>query len=334
MTRRQIVLCRIPDGTPQPDDFAVVESTAGDRLRTGQVRVRTTLFGLNAGLRSRLGTGLSTTFGPPVSLGDTPRSDAIGTVVESASATIAVGDTVVGSLPWVTECITGDRDLAIVPATDDPVEYLTFLGHVGRTAWAGLVSVGRLQPGQTVWISAAAGGVGSCAVQVAERLGARVLASAGGSERTTFLRDILGVADVIDRRSGDLRENLRALAPDGIDLYFDAVGGDHLRIALELLRPRGTAVLVGRSGPRDHQAVLADTGDMIRRRLTIIGLSVTDHPEAAAELTSFVDKTRPLHAAATVTRGLDRLPDAFCALLAGEVLGRAVVDVRQTAAGQ
>lgn len=331
MALQRVILSAIPGSRLSSDDFSVIEDDRPTRLRQGQVRVRPLLFGLNAGLRNRLGTGRSTTFGPAVGVGDTPRSDAIGVVTASEAGCLSVGQTVVGTLPWASVAVVRAQELATISPADDPIQHLTTLGHVGRTAWAGLVSVGRLRPGQTVWISAAAGGVGSCAVQIADRLGANVIASAGGPGRVGFLRDVLGISAVADRRL-DLRGQLEAFAPDGIDLYFDAVGGDHLRLALDLLTPGGTAVLVGRSGNSEHGPVLDDTSQLIRRRLTLAGLSVMDHPEAAGQLLAFADQARPLHAAATVAYGMAAIPESFSALLAGEILGRAVVDVREGAA--
>ena len=326
---RRVILRAVPDTVPRPEDFEVIEATPQTTLEDGQVRVRACLFGLNAGLRSRLGTGRSTTFGPAIGIGDTPESDAVAVVTASAHPGFSTGDTVVGSIPWTTSAQVQGGSLRRIDPGSDPLRHLTILGHVGRTAWVGLVTVGRLAPGQTVWISAAAGGVGTCAVQFAQRLGARVIASASGAERLAYLSDTLGVDAVMDRRR-DLPTQLGALAPDGIDLYLDSVGGEHLTTALAALRNNGTAVLAGRVGGSDHLPVLHDTSLLIRKRLSLKGFSVTDHPGAQAEVEQFAadaDNQPDLRPVATVRLGIDNLPEAFCDLFAGGFIGRGVVEV-------
>ena len=288
------------------------------------------MLGLNAGLRVRLGTGSSTTLGPAIDIGDTPQSDGIGVVLESRCAALDPGDTVVGLMPWATESVVAGALLRRLDSAADPLRYLTLLGHVGLTAFAGLVTVGQLQPGETVWISAAAGGVGTCAVQIADRLGAKVVASASGRDRLEFLRRDLKITNVVERKH-DLGPQIREVAPEGLDLYFDSVGGDHLSTALDVMRERGRVVLVGQMHGDPQVPILGDTSGLIRKRIRLSGFSVTDHEDARPELESLVLRTdgeRPMVGVASVRRGIEAVPSAFCDLLAGHSIGRAVVDLR------
>jgi NADPH-dependent curcumin reductase CurA len=328
MQRQYIELARIPSDGVEAADFAIRRAEGTLSVGPGEVMVRAEMFGLNAGLKSRLGTGLSTTLGPAIGIGDTPQSDAIGTVVDSRDGAVPVGSTVVGLMPWADLSIRPGKVLRVIDRSADRLQHLTVLGHVGLTAFSGLITVGRLAEGETVWISAAAGGVGVCAVQFARALGATVIASASGEDRLRFLRDELGVEKVMDRND-DLEAQLRDLAPDGVDLYFDAVGGNHLLAALPAMRERGRIVLVGRVGGHRHPPILADSSLLIRRRISMTGFSVTDHPESRVGLEELVAAAgQKIKAIATVRSGLSMIPAAFADLLAGRFIGRGVVDVR------
>lgn len=334
---REIRLARIPGRQTEPADFAVATIDPPAVLGPDHVRVRSLMIGLNAGLRHRLGTGRSTALGPALDLGDVPRSDAVAVVTQSNHPGFAVGDHVIGLLPWATQCDVPGDHLRTVEG-DEPLRHLTLLGHVGLTAYVALFTIGRLTSADTIWISAAAGGVGTCAVQLARARGATVIASAGDDDRLDFLRTELGVDLVVDRRL-DLEPQLRALAPDGLDLYVDGVGGDHLRVALDLMRDRGRVVAVGRAGSLDHAPVLQDTSSLITRRLSLTGFAVTDHEDQRPALVGAIadleaSQPRRLRPAATVRHGFDALPRAFCDLLAGRIIGRGVIDLTASSRGE
>lgn len=324
-----VQLARIPGGQVRPQDFALRQSVMPAEPEVGEVVVRADVFGLNAGLRHRLGTGQSTTLGPALIPGDVPCSDAVGTVVASREAAVPVGARVVGLVPWAGFSTVPVAGLLAVDPTIPALEQLTIRGHVGLTAYVALVCVGALAEGETVWISAAAGGVGSCAVQIARALGARVLASAGGAERVGFLRRELGVAHALDR-TVDLAAQLCDAAPDGLDLYVDLVGGDHLDLALERLRDRGRAILVGRAGAASRDTLTLDHSRLIRHRLTVVGMSVTDHPQARTALLDLVDRADPpMRPIASVDYGPEAIATSFAGLFGGHrPVGRALVDVR------
>lgn len=328
-SHERIVLARVPGERIEPTDFDLRSDHGPVADPGGDVTVEASAFGLNAGLRTRLGTGRSTTLGPAIDIGDTPRSDAVGTVIASDRPDIRTGDLVTGLLPWSRVATVDGSGLRVLPADADPVRHLTILGHVGRTAWAALMTVGHLRPGETVWIPAAAGGVGSCAVQIALRAGAHVIASAGSAAKLDHLRDTLGATEVFDRHE-DLVGALARHAPDGLDVCLDLVGGDSLRAALAAMREHGRIVVAGRAGPPPTRPVLEDSTELISRRISLLGLSVTDHPHAQSELEDFVEHHEgqgPFVSCATTYQGLAEMPRAFCALFSSEVIGRGVVDV-------
>lgn len=333
----EVRLTRVPGQRPEPADFTIVPVDPPAALGPAQVRVQSLMIGLNAGLRHRLGTGRSTALGPAIDIEDVPCSDAVAVVTESNHQNFSVGDHVVGLLPWATECVA-DADQLRAIDHDEPLRHLTLLGHVGLTAYVALFTIGRLSASDTVWISAAAGGVGTCAVQLAQARGATLIASAGDDERLEFLRTSLGVDLVVDRRL-DLEPQLRELAPAGLDVYIDGVGGDHTRAALAVMRDGGRVVAVGRAGNLDHEPVLQDTSALIARRLSLTGFAVTDHEDQRAALNRMVtdieaSSHRRLQPTATVRHGFNALPDAFCDLLAGRIIGRGVVDLAATSQGE
>lgn len=329
----EVRLARVPGTRVEPDDFTLHEREVPEPT-AGEVIVRTEAIGLNAGLRHRLGTGRSTTLGPALAVGDVPRSDGVATVVASTDPGLPEGSRVVGLLPWAGLAAMPVADVRPVAPRALVEELLTIRGHVGLTAYVALTRIGNLQPGETVWISAAAGGVGSCAVQFAKMLGGNVIASAGGPDRVRFLTDELEIEHVLNRREL-LADQLDAAAPGGIDLYLDMVGGEHLELAVSRLRERGRAVLVGRTAGNLSDAIVLDHPTMIRSRQSVLGMSVTDFPDALPGLTRLVDGAGPgLKSVATRWTGAADLGEAFSALLKGQAYGRAIVDVGTTGPGK
>ncbi|TDT97536.1 hypothetical protein EDD99_5684 [Streptomyces sp. 846.5] len=328
---REVRVARRPQGTVRPEDFVLAEAAPLPELSDGQVRVALRRLGMNAGMadamRERTNSGR-----PGMALGAVPRSDAVLEVLESRSDAFAPGDLAVRSWsPWREMDVVDADQLRRVPAerADLPLEsHLTVLGHVGFTAWVGMVHVGQVRETDTVYVSGAAGGVGSCAVQFAAAHGARVIASAGSPQKVALLQE-LGAHAAVDYHDGPTVELLRAAAPDGIDLFFDNVGGDQLEAALDMLRLRGRAVLCGAvsqyggegTGPRNYLR-------MIYQELTLYGFTVTEHedlrPAFEREAIQLVRDGR-LISIHTVLNGFDRIPEAFSALQTGGNRGRMIV---------
>ena len=333
MTVHEVRLARIPEHAVRAADFEVVEAGAAPELLDGHVSVGLRRLGLNAGLANRIG-GSDTAYGPGIGVGDVPASDAVVEVLASASDEYRVGDLAVRTSPWRDVDVAVPEELRRIPAPYEqiPLEaYLTVLGHVGFTAYTGLVHVGEVRRDDVVFVSGAAGGVGSCAVQFAKARGARVIGSAGSAEKVKLLTEALGADAAFNYHDGDADELLRAAAPEGIDLYFDTVGGDQLDAALGALRYRGRVVICGASsqyGSHAERRGPANYTRMIYQELTMRGFTVTAHedlrPVFAAEVGALVHAgtVSSLH---TVLEGFGRIPEAFAALLAGGHSGRVIV---------
>lgn len=330
MRCREVRLLAIPDGSATASDFEVVDSEVGTP-GPGEVLVGPRRLGMNAGLANRLG-GAGTAYGPGIGVGDVPASDAVVEVLESGHDDWQVGDLAVTKMPWRTADIVAAHELRRVAdsgGVDDDLDvYLTTLGHVGFTAWTGMVHVGQVGADDVVYVSGAAGGVGSCAVQFAKARGATVIGVAGSKEKVALLTDQLGADRAIDRHDGDAVELLRAAAPDGIDLYYDNVGGEQLEAALEVLKHRGRAVICG--------AVASGTApgnfrQVIHQELTLRGFTVSEHEDLREQFESQVrawmqdGRVRSVH---TEFEGFERVPEAFESVLAGTSTGRVLVSVK------
>ncbi|ATG51800.1 NADP-dependent oxidoreductase [Brachybacterium vulturis] len=329
MISREVQLVAVPDGSVRAESFGVFE-TEVDAPGDQQVLVELRRLGLNAGLAHRLG-GEGTAYGPGIGVGDVPSSDAVVEVLESAAEGFAPGDLAVAKVPWCTAAVVdADQLRRIDRATpeQDLEAYLTVLGHVGFTAYTGLIHIGEVRPEDIVCVSGAAGGVGSCVVQFAKARGASVIGVAGSAEKVALLTDVLGADRAINRHDGPAAELLRDASPDGIDLYYDNVGGEQLDAALEVLNARGRivicgAVAAGSGGPSNYRR-------MIYQELSMRGFTVTAHEDLRAQFESEVGgwlregAVRSLH---TVFDGIDRVPEAFASLLAGGSSGRVIVAV-------
>lgn len=321
----EVQLTEVPDGAITAECFGVVEAQTGDPS-AGQVLVGLRRLGLNAGLAHRL-DGEGTAYGPGIGVGDVPSSDAVVEVLDSDDERLAPGDLAVTKLPWRTAAVLDADELRrIDPQPDHELEaYLTVLGHVGLTAYTGMIHIGEVGADDVVAISGAAGGVGSCATQFAKARGATVIGIAGSAEKVTLLSDILGADRAINRHDGPAVDQLRDAAPDGIDLFYDNVGGAQLEAALDVLKPRGRIVICGgvarSAGPANYL-------NLVHRELTMRGFTVTAHedlrPRFEAEVGGWLREgtVRSVH---TVFHGIDRVPEAFASLLSGGTTGRAVV---------
>ncbi|MFB7721848.1 NADP-dependent oxidoreductase [Nocardia sp. NPDC056100] len=328
-TGHEIQLAARPDGVPTAANFALVQRPIPE-LADGQILVRNTWMSVDPYMRGRMDDRPS--YIPPFELGAALEGSAVGEVIESRSAAIPVGSTVSHFAGW--------RELAVVDAEAAnpidttlaaPQQYLGALGTTGLTAYAALTEVAPVRPGDTVFISAAAGAVGSVAGQIAKALGAaRVIGSAGGPAKTALLRDEFGFDATIDYRAGDLAGQLAAAAPQGIDVYLDSVGGEHLRVAVEAIGQHGRIALVGAiSGYNGVEP--ARTPDLYlaaTKEVTLRGMLVTSYlglfPEyigkAAAWLADGTLRTRE-----TVYEGLDQAPAAFLGVLSGANTGKMLV---------
>jgi hypothetical protein len=330
---REFHLASRPVGWPTPENFAFVDVEVPDP-GPGQVLVRNTYMSVDPYMRGRMNDVRS--YVPPFQVGKALDGGAIGEVIASGSDTIPVGATVLHSLGW--------RDLALLDATHarivdplaapTPATYLGALGTTGFTAYVGLLDIAGLREGDVVFVSGAAGAVGSIAGQIAKLRGAsRVIGSAGSAAKVNHLVDKLGFDAAFNYHDGPVHRQLAAAAPDGIDVYFDNVGGDHLTAAIYALHNFGRVALCGAIdayNATDARPGPPNLGLAVSKRLTLRGFIVIDHhdrmPAFLAEVAPWIRDGRVV-ADETVVHGLEHAPDAFIGLLRGENVGKMVVAI-------
>src|SRR4051794_40280289 len=243
MLSREIRLAARPAGEPQPSDFELAEVEVAEPAE-GEIVVRNAFMSVDPYMRGRMDDRKS--YVPPFVLGAPLSGGAVGEVVASHADGFAEGDVVLHHLGWREYAVLDARyarmlDTSLAPAS----AYLGVLGMPGLTAYVGLLEIAGLRPGDVVFVSGAAGAVGSLAGQIAKLRGHTVIGSAGSAEKVAYLRDELGFDAAFDYHDGPVWESLRAAAPDGIDLYFDNVGGDHLEAAIGALHNHGRVALCG-----------------------------------------------------------------------------------------
>ncbi|TCP53001.1 hypothetical protein EV191_10562 [Tamaricihabitans halophyticus] len=329
---REVRLVRRPEGAPVADDFDVV-SVPVPTPDAGEVLVRNEYLSVDPYMRGRMIDTKS--YAEPYALGAVMTGGAVGAVVRSAAPELPSGTTVVHDYGWreysrVPAAAATRIDTTVAPAS----AYLGVLGMPGQTAYFGLFDVAAMRPGDTVFISGAAGAVGGLAGQFARLRGARrVIGSAGSPAKVAYLRDELGFDAAFDYRDGSVREQLRAAAPDGIDVYFDNVGGDHLRAALAAIRPFGRIALCGAiSGynsttpqPGPDNLVLA-----VGKRLNLRGFVVYDFADRVPEFEAQVGRwlqDGQVWLRETTVSGVDSAVPAFLGLFDGSNTGKMLVQL-------
>jgi NADPH-dependent curcumin reductase CurA len=322
---KHVVLAARPQGEPQASDFEVRnvdEREPGD----GEVLVRNVFVSVDPYMRGRM-TGIRTYVGP-YEVGDPIDGGAVGRVVASRYDGLAEGDWVSSMLGWCESGIVeGSRLRKLDPSIAPPSTALGVLGMTGFTAWVGLVDVGEVKEGETLYVSGAAGAVGSTAVQIAKLKGLRAIGSAGAEEKVEWLRS-LGV-EAFNYKETPAKE---ALA-DGIDVYFDNVGGDQLEAALSALRPFGRVVACGaisRYNDERPEPGPRNIGFVVSKRLRVQGFIVTDHlarfGEFLREVGPWVAEGKLQHRE-TVLDGIENVPAAFSGLFRGHNTGKMLVRV-------
>jgi hypothetical protein len=329
---RQILLKRRPEGLVQRDDFESVDG-ARPEPADGEVLVRTDWLGIDATVR----TWLSKAEGyiPPVEIGEVVRCSGVGTVLESRSAKVPEGSLVATLTGWQEYAVVGDDPMltTVLAEGSDPLAALSVFGAAGMTAYVGLTDIGDVAAGETVVVSAAAGGTGSIAVQIAKILGCRVIGIAGTDEKCAWLVDELGIDGAINHRTDDLAAKLKELCPRRVDVFFDNTGGPILDAVLSRLANNGRVVLCGAissyndahkpPGPANYL-------NLISRRGRMQGFISWDYWGRWAEITEQLEKWMfdgKLVHREHVFDGLDAAPDALNAMFTGENLGKIVIRV-------
>ena len=327
---REVRLASRPVGWPTPEDFALVESEL-PALTDGQIRVRNTVMSVDPYMRGRMSAAKS--YAAPYELGVAMTGGAVGVVEQTRAAGFAVGDHVLHGLGWREVAVldaTAARTVDVSLAPDSA--YLGVLGMTGLTAYAGLTRIAEIRPGDVVFVSGAAGAVGSVAGQIAKALGAsRVIGSAGSAEKVRHVVEDLGFDAAFDYKDGPVSRQLRAAAPDGIDVYFDNVGGEHLEAAIGSLSLGGRIAVCGMiSGYNDTEPAPGPRNlvRLIQTRGRIQGFLVGDHYDLAREYAGRAAEWLAdgrLQSRETVVDGIDHAVDALLGVLRGENTGKMVV---------
>ena len=323
---REIHLAARPYGVPQPSDFVLAEVDVPDPA-DGQVLIRNAYVSVDPYMRARMNDVKS--YVPPFALGEPLTGGAVGQIVASRNDGFEEGSWVVHSLGWRELALSDGRGVMAFDRTMAPVSTaLGVLGMPGLTAYVGLIDVGRPREGETVFVSGAAGAVGSVVGQIAKQRGCRVIGSAGSPEKVAWLRE-LGFDEAFDYREAPVREALRG----GIDLYFDNVGGPTLEAALSALRVRGRVVACGSIS--QYNAIEPPVGPrnlslVVTKRLRMEGFIVSDHydrmPAFLAEVAPWV-RDGTVRYRETVVDGIENAPAALIGLLAGGNIGKMLVRV-------
>lgn len=328
---RSVVLCSRPKGEPMLENFAVVERHL-PALAEGEVLTRTLWLSIDPYMRGRMDDAES--YAPSVKLGEPMTGETVGEVIASRHPDFVPGQVVLGPRGWQSYIVSSASSLVLLPDGGVPWSaYLGVLGMPGATAFAGLRDIGKPQPGETVVVSAASGAVGSVVVQLAKRQGARVIGIAGGVEKCRYVSHELGADICIDYRAvPDLKAALRDACPQGIDVYFENVGGAVQRSVYPLLNDFGRMVMCGMVAEYNDSEPVPGPNlfPVIRKRLHIQGFIVLDRPQNFIDWRAFAV---PLVASGELRyreqriEGLENAPAALLAVIGGRNEAKVVVHV-------
>lgn len=322
---REVHLTAHPDGMPTPDQFKVIETEIPDPGED-QLLIRNNYMSVDPAMRPRLSNGQQPL---NVAMG----GGAIGTVIASRHAGFKEGDIVQHQAGFREMYLSNGKGLHIIEPGDLPVTvFMHTLGGTGFTAWGGLLVTGALQKGEQVFVSAAAGAVGSVAIQIAKIYDCYTIGSAGSDEKCAWLRDELGVDAVINYREGNLRRDLKTAAINGIDVYFENVGGEHLDAALPRMNPLGRIPVCGMISSYNNPGARSDgvttLSNMIYNRITMRGFVVTDFQDRRddfeRDMREWLADGRMKYRE-TIIEGIENAGNALIGLMQGENIGKMLV---------
>jgi NADPH:quinone reductase len=331
-TNIEIRLASRPHGWVTEENFQISRAPVPEPSE-GEILVRNIFMSVDPYMRSRMNDVKS--YVPPFQVGEVLQAGVIGQVVESRHTGFAKGEYVNGMLGWQNYSLSNGQGLYKVAKGEVPLSYhLGILGMPGMTAYVGLFRIGNAHPGETVFVSAASGAVGSVVGQLAKMHGCRVAGCAGTDEKVALLRKEFGYDAAFNyRKSESLPESVAEVCPKGIDVNFENVGGEIFEAALWNMRNYGRIALSGmianynddksQPGPRGMMSIVG-------KRLTLKGFIVTDHPDACREYTSKATqwlREGKLKYRETITRGIENAPTAFIEMLKGRNVGKQIVQV-------
>lgn len=329
---REVRLASRPAGRPETSNFVIVARTL-EEPRQGQVLVENLFMSVDPYMRGRMEDRPS--YVPPFEIGQPLDGAAIGRVLMSRADGVDEGDVVLHRYGWREKIVAPAKAFTKVDPTLAPLPaYLGVLGMTGLTAYVGLLDIGALKEGDTVFVSAAAGAVGSIVCQIARIKGCRVVGSAGSAEKVEWLTRVARVDAAINYRTTTaLTAALRDAAPSGVDVYFDNVGDSHLEAALSAMNAHGRVVLCGMIAQYNATAAPCAPRNLARaigKRLTLRGFIVGDHNERRnaflGDMSGWL-RDGQVQAEETILRGIDAAPNAFIGLFGGENMGKMIVQL-------
>ena len=332
----RVLLAKRPQGEPRDTDFEVDRQPIPEPA-DGEMLIHNHWLSIDPYMRGRMNDARS--YAPPAQIGEPMIGETAGIVLRSRSPHFAAGDAVCAPSGWQSHFVTrGDRAaLARVDAAAHSLStYLGVLGMPGRTAYFGLLRVGRPQRGETVVVSAAAGAVGSAVGQIATLLGCRSVGVAGGEKKCRYVVEELGFDACVDYKAGNLAADLRAACPDGIDVYFENVGGVVLKAVLAQLRPGARVPICGfvsaynTANPFEDETspfkILGAQASPPEHRMFLVGEFFKENAEANLKLSEWLSRGQLRHRESVVD-GLENAPAALRAVLRGENLGKQLVRI-------
>ncbi|MBS2532624.1 NADP-dependent oxidoreductase [Catenulispora sp. NF23] len=330
VTTREWHFMHRPVGLPAPETFELVERDL-PALRPGQCLVKNLVLSVDPYMRPRMDDVPS--YVPPFELGEALTGGAVGEVIETRSDDVPLGSWLVHQAGWREHAVVDAKAARIVDKGRYPSSYyLGVLGGPGFAAFVGLFHVAGFRPGESVFVSGAAGAVGSMVGQFASLAGAeRVVGSAGSAEKVQHLVDQLGYDAAFNYKTGPVLTQLQGAFPQGLDVYFDNVGADHLAAAIEVLNDYGRVAMCGTISAYnavEHRAVPVDAIKVVAKRLRLQGFIAFDHEDLRtdfdAQVGAWLDSGR-LKNPETITQGIESVPAAFTGMLTGANTGKAII---------
>jgi NADPH-dependent curcumin reductase CurA len=324
MKSREVHLVARPEGLPKESDFTVVETEVADPGE-GEVLVQNLYMSVDPAMRPRLTAGYE--------LNEPMMGGALGRVVASKSSAFAEGDLVSNRFGFREYFVSGEKGLTkLNPDPDLPLTmHMHALGMTGFTAYGGLLKIGALKDGEQVFVSTAAGAVGSIAAQIAKIKGCYVVGSTGSDDKVAWLKDEAGLDAAINYKKEPIGKALRAAAPKGIDVYFENVGGEHLDAALAVMNTLGRVAVCGMiSGynERGSRTSVHNLSNIIYGRINLRGFVATDfmelHPQFLTDMTGWLKSGR-IKVQETVLEGIGNAPAAMVGLMQGLNSGKMLV---------
>ncbi len=330
-TSQQVHLKSRPAGMPSHEHFELV-TTELTPPKPGEVLVQNLYMSVDPYMRGRMRE--EAVYATAYAVGEVMYGGAVGEVIESNAPGLQAGDIVLNQAAWQDRFVASSEAVTkLDPFDSDQLSlYLGTLGMPGLTAYVGLFKFGEPKPGETVFVSAASGAVGANVCQLAKLKGCRVIGSVGSDAKATWLKDECGVDEVINYKTcGDLSAALAAAAPEGIDVYFENVGGDHLQAALNSMNPYGRIAACGMIASYNNAQPAPGPNNLmliVGKKIRINGFIVSDHADwreaFLADMVPWIQQGK-IKSQETVVEGIDNAVDAFLALFSGDNFGKMVV---------